>query len=104
VKLAWPAISTNAYPALALFVTQPALTSRIRRLEQELGAALFVRDRRGARLTDAGRAFLPYAQQAAATMMEAQRAVSLVVSGMTGDLVIRAINDRGLPPTGGNPP
>ena len=50
--------------AEALFLSQPALSARLKSLETELGAALFVRTKRGVRLTDAGRAFLPYAQRA----------------------------------------
>jgi DNA-binding transcriptional LysR family regulator len=45
--------------AEALFVTQPALTARLQRLEADLGANLFVRTSRGMKLTDAGEAFLP---------------------------------------------
>ncbi len=78
------------HAADALFLTQPALTSRLRRLEHQIGATLLIRDRRGARLTDAGRAFLPYAERAVATMIEAQRVVGEVVSGVTGDLIIGA--------------
>ena len=50
--------------AEALHVTQPALTARIQSLDSELGTALFVRGRHGMDLTDAGRAFLPYAERA----------------------------------------
>ena len=41
--------------ARALLVTQPALSRRLQQLEEELGAQLFVRSRRGVALTDAGR-------------------------------------------------
>jgi DNA-binding transcriptional LysR family regulator len=46
-----------------LFVSQPALSKQIRALEARLGFALFVRDARGVRLTDAGVALLPAARQ-----------------------------------------
>ncbi|MEV6755147.1 LysR family transcriptional regulator [Streptomyces sp. NPDC051214] len=46
-----------------LFVSQPALSKQIRALERQLGADLFVRESRGVRLTRAGAALLPYAQQ-----------------------------------------
>src|SRR5205807_1489199 len=50
--------------AEAMFVTQPTLTARLHALERELGEPLFARTRRGMKLTDAGRAFLPYAERA----------------------------------------
>ena len=55
-----------------LFLTQQALSKRIARLEGELGVALFTRDARAARLTEAGRRFLAPARRALA---EADRAV-----------------------------
>src|SRR2546430_5565536 len=56
--------------AAALELIQPTLTARLRGLEQELGAQLLVRGRRGVSLTAAGRRFLPRAQAA----LEAVRA------------------------------
>ncbi len=50
--------------AAALFLTQPSVTARIQALEQELGRPLFERRGRTVRLTEAGEAFLPYAQRA----------------------------------------
>jgi len=47
--------------AAVLYVTQPALTTRIKKLERELGIELFVRTARGMRLTAEGRAFRPHA-------------------------------------------
>ncbi len=41
--------------------SQPAISRRLSLLEQELGAPLFDRLRGRARLTEAGRAFLPHA-------------------------------------------
>ena len=55
-----------------LFLTQQALSKRIARLEGELGVALFTRDARAVRLTEAGRRFLAPARRALA---EADRAV-----------------------------
>jgi DNA-binding transcriptional LysR family regulator len=45
-----------------LFITQPALSQRIQNLERTLGLTLFVRDRKGVRLTDAGIRLLRYCQ------------------------------------------
>ena len=50
--------------AAAVGVTQPSLSARILSLEAELGEPLFHRVGRGVRLTDTGRAFLPYVQRA----------------------------------------
>ncbi|WP_433304454.1 LysR substrate-binding domain-containing protein [Actinoplanes sp. CA-030573] len=41
-----------------LYVSQPALSQQIRKLESDIGVALFVRDRRSVALTDAGSALL----------------------------------------------
>src|ERR671924_1038409 len=53
--------------AQALFLTQPAITARLKSLESDLGVELFVRTHRGMKLTDAGRSFLPYAERTLAT-------------------------------------
>ena len=45
-----------------LYRTQSAVSQTIRKLEDELGAPLFERTSRGARLTDAGEALLPRAR------------------------------------------
>jgi DNA-binding transcriptional LysR family regulator len=50
--------------AETLFITQPALTARLRALETEVATPLFRRGRRGMSLTEAGRAFLPHAERA----------------------------------------
>lgn len=61
--------------AEALFITQPALTARLRSLEAEVGRPLFRRGRRGMALTDAGRAFLPYAERAVRALRDGASAV-----------------------------
>ena len=55
--------------AEALYLTQPSLSARVHALEEELGVLLFHRMGRGVRLTEMGRAFLPFAERA----MEALR-------------------------------
>ena len=47
-----------------LFVTQAAVTSRIKTLEQWLGFSVFLRHRRGADLTPQGERFIEYARNA----------------------------------------
>ncbi len=54
--------------ARRLYVSQPALSNQIRRLENQLGAQLFERSPRGVTLTAAGGAFLPHAQSALAAI------------------------------------
>ena len=76
--------------AVTLHVTQPALTARIQALEAELGAALFVRGRHGMDLTDAGRAFLPYAERATAALEAGASLLKEMRRGGTGELVIGA--------------
>ena len=63
-----------------LGVTQPSLSARLHGLEDELGAHLFVRTGRGLRLTDVGRAFLPYAERALRALQEGRD----VVRGLHG--------------------
>lgn len=46
-----------------LHISQTAVTVRLQRLEQQLGCALFVRNRKGARLTPEGERFAPHAQR-----------------------------------------
>lgn len=73
-----------------LFITQPALTARLKALEGELGVELFVRSSRGVKLTDAGRAYLPYAERTLAVVAEGQQAMANLRAGTTGELLIAA--------------
>lgn len=56
--------------------SQPAITRRIRQLEAALGAPLIERGPSGAVLTEAGRAFLPHAEQALAAIRDGAEAVA----------------------------
>jgi DNA-binding transcriptional LysR family regulator len=70
--------------AEACFVSQPSLSEQLRRLEQGLGVALFVRTNRGLLLTDAGRLLVPRAERAVAAARDAEeavRAAGAIVSG-----------------------
>lgn len=73
-----------------LYVTQPTLTARLHALERELGTPLFVRARQGMRLTDAGRAFLPYAERAVRALQEGRRAIQEVGNASAGQLLLAA--------------
>ena len=74
--------------AEALYVTQPTLTARLHALERELGERLFVRGRQGMRLTDAGRAFLPYAERAVRALRDGRRAIDEVGNASAGQLLL----------------
>lgn len=80
--------------AAALHITQPSLSRQIRGLEKRMGATLFERTPQGSRLTDAGRAFLPHAQELlttaarAAAHTRAAAAPRRLVVGYTTNLVV----------------
>lgn len=57
--------------ASLLFISQPALSQAIARLERALEAQLFVRTRHNVQLTDAGAALIPYARRLLADCDEA---------------------------------
>lgn len=63
--------------AKQLYLTQSTISARIRRLEEELGARLFTRNRNGASLTPAGRRFLGHAKRLVLTADQARDEVGL---------------------------
>jgi DNA-binding transcriptional LysR family regulator len=76
--------------AAVLYVTQPALTTRIKNLERELGIDLFVRTPRGMRLTAEGRAFRPHAQRALLSLAEGRELLRELREGHVGELLVGA--------------
>lgn len=74
--------------AEALFITQPTLTARLHGLERELGAKLFLRTPRGMRLTEAGRAWVPFAERAMRALLEGRDALEQVMTASAGHLII----------------
>ncbi len=76
--------------ARSLHLGQPALSARIVALEDELGARVFERTKRGVRLTLAGRALVPHAERALEAIDAGRSAVSQVEQGDDGELVIAA--------------
>lgn len=71
-----------------VFLSQPALSKQIRRLEGKVGGPLFARTRRKVELTEAGRVLLPYAEK---LLREADKALSVskqAVEGLAGTLRI----------------
>ena len=81
--------------AEALHLSQPAVSQQIRSLEEETGVRLFDRgsgDGHGSQiaLTEAGRVLLGYAESAAGTMAEAQRALAALNEDVSGELRLGA--------------
>lgn len=83
-------IGSVSRAAQELFISQPALTARLHALEAELGEALFLRTRRGVRLTEAGKAFLPHAERALQAAADGMRAVQEAGLGVAGSLIVGA--------------
>ncbi|WP_040809441.1 LysR family transcriptional regulator [Nocardia concava] len=88
-----------------LFIAQPVLSRQIRALEEELGARLFARDRRGTALTAAGEQLLADAKPLLASAEALRRRViradkgadTFTVGFMPGLIVttaVRALTDR----------
>ncbi len=67
-----------------LHVVQSAVSSGVRSLERQLGAALFTRTTHRVELTDAGRALLPEARATLAAAAAAREAVDQVRGGLRG--------------------
>ena len=76
--------------ARSLHIGQPALSARIVALEDELGARVFERTKRGVRLTIAGRALVPHAERAIEAIDAGRSAVRQVEQGDEGELAIAA--------------
>ncbi len=77
--------------AVALRLSQPAISRRIDLLERELGVPLFERIPTGARLTEAGDAFLPAAQRVLATVRDGASAVEALQTGERGTVALAMV-------------
>ena len=85
--------------AQRISIAQPAVSQQVRRLEAELGEVLFVRDRRGARLTPAGATLLPHARATLAAAEGARQAMVELRGLLSGRLsigTVQAIPDHRL--------
>ncbi|ATL98382.1 LysR family transcriptional regulator [Aeromonas sp. MR19] len=74
--------------AAELHISQSAVTSAIRELETELGAALFERNPRGVSLTTQGHQFLLHARRILGAMTEAGQSLKAVAQQDQGQLTI----------------
>jgi DNA-binding transcriptional LysR family regulator len=71
--------------------SQPAITRRIKLLEGHLCVPLLERGRSGAVLTEAGRAFLPYAEAVLASLKDGAQAVQALQGGDHGAVSIAIV-------------
>ncbi len=74
-------------------LSQPALSRQLRSLEDEFGAELFTRKRRGVELTEAGEALALQARRILANVREAQVAIDAVTGKRGGRIAL------GVPPS-----
>ena len=77
-------------PPKALRVSQPAVSARIKALEESLGTSLFARSRSGLTLSEAGRILRPYAEELLRTASLASQAVHELKPASAGPLQIAA--------------
>ncbi|MGD8572457.1 MAG: LysR family transcriptional regulator, partial [Gammaproteobacteria bacterium] len=63
--------------ARQLHLTQSTVSARVQRLEEELDARLFIRNRSGATLTQAGKRFMEYAKRLVLTAEQARHDIGL---------------------------
>lgn len=82
--------------AQRLSIAQPAVSQQIRRLENELGEPLFLRDRTVS-LTEAGVALLPHARAALAQVAQGREAITALRGLLAGHLqvgLVQPLPDR----------
>ncbi len=80
-----------------LHIEQPPLSRAIKELEHDLGVDLFVRNRRGTVLTEAGATFLQDVRRVFAALKQAQENAQAVAAGLSGSLRI-AVSDGAIDP------
>ncbi|MCA2224834.1 LysR family transcriptional regulator [Nonomuraea aurantiaca] len=78
--------------AARLHVAQPGVSAQIRQLERELGQPLFDRSARQVRLTEVGKAVLPYARAALAAVASARLVVDEMTGLLRGHVVMGAVS------------
>jgi DNA-binding transcriptional LysR family regulator len=81
--------------AMASQISQPALSHKIKLLEQELGVQLFERSRRGARLTEAGELLLRRARRVLAEVDAARHEIASLKGLKTGHVLLGAMQALG---------
>src|SRR5689334_6250155 len=89
---------TGSFSAAAarLHLSQPAISKRIKALEERVGSALFDRIGRRVQLTEAGRTLLPYARRVREDLEDGRRALSHLAREVRGRLTIGTSHHIGL--------
>ncbi|WP_455384885.1 LysR family transcriptional regulator [Acidihalobacter prosperus] len=88
--------SSFSEAAAQLHLTQPAISKRIRQLENELGERLFDRIARRVQLTEAGHALLPSARRILLELSESRRLLANLSGRVAGTLSIGTSHHIGL--------
>lgn len=73
-----------------LFISQPAVSQSINKLEEELGGALFIRTPRGVRLTREGEVLYQYIEQAYKLIMTGEKKIAEMHNLLAGEVRIGA--------------
>lgn len=74
--------------ARRLYLTQPSVTKHIKKLEEAMGCALFVRSKRGVTLTSEGRALLRHIEPACRLILSAEKEMRSLQSLQSGTVAI----------------
>ncbi|MFH5227518.1 LysR family transcriptional regulator [Antrihabitans spumae] len=72
-------------------VAQPGISAQIRKLERELGQELFDRSGRSVRLTDAGKAVMPYVRKALGAVAGARTAIEDLSGLVRGRIAVGVV-------------
>lgn len=78
-----------------LYIAQSAISRQIANLEEELGGALFLRQKQGIEITEAGQKFISHARDILRDMSHVRDEVSSLLGEPSGSIII------GIPPTAG---
>ncbi len=81
--------------AEVLFLTQPAVSSQVKSLEEEFGVKLFVREQNRVVLTEVGEVLYEYAKKILSVYEEAKLEVGRFVRSLTGKLIIGSTSTIG---------
>lgn len=71
-----------------LYITQPAVSRSIRQLEEEMGCTLFIRTRKGVKLTQEGEILYKYIEQAFSFITAAEKKINDVKNLISGEVRI----------------